>query len=81
MEEWYDFEAQATDRVLLRADTTSYQGSTLPGDHPLAWCHQRHGGRAFYTALGHGADAYAEPLLRAHLRGGIAWAAGATSSP
>ncbi|MET8892737.1 ThuA domain-containing protein [Streptomyces albogriseolus] len=76
-DEWYDFRAgprQAV-RVLLCADESSYTGGTMGDDHPLAWCRAQGEGRVFYTALGHTVEAYADPLFRAHLRGGITWAA------
>lgn len=41
------------------------------GDHPMSWCHQNLGGRAWYTALGHEAYLYQEPDFLAHLLGGI----------
>ncbi|MFJ1968691.1 ThuA domain-containing protein [Streptomyces sp. NPDC087903] len=77
-DEWYDFHAnpRGTVRVLLRADESSYEGGGMGDDHPLAWCHERGDGRTFYTALGHAAEAYEDPDFRAHLRGGISWAAG-----
>jgi cytochrome c len=43
--------------------------------HPIAWCHENLGGRAFYTALGHTVEAYAEPG-GAHLAGGLRYATG-----
>jgi type 1 glutamine amidotransferase len=44
--------------------------------HPMVWCHEYDGGRAWYTALGHTEESYADPLFNAHLLGGILWAAG-----
>ncbi|MFB8777752.1 ThuA domain-containing protein [Streptomyces broussonetiae] len=80
-DEWYDFRESPRGRVrvLLRADESSYEGGGMGDDHPLAWCHEQGGGRVFYTALGHASEAYADPGFRAHLRGGIAWAARLTS--
>jgi uncharacterized protein len=76
-DEWYDFRTnpRGSVRVLARADETSYQGGGMGDDHPLVWCREQGAGRVFYTALGHAADAYADPGFRAHLRGGIDWAA------
>ncbi|WP_328874576.1 ThuA domain-containing protein [Streptomyces sp. NBC_00287] len=76
-DEWYDFDVnpRATVRVLLSADETSYEGGGMGADHPLAWCREQGAGRVFYTALGHAAEAYDDPGFRAHLRGGITWAA------
>ncbi|AYL38584.1 ThuA domain-containing protein [Streptomyces fungicidicus] len=78
-DEWYDFRTNPRDsvRVLLSADESSYGGGGMGADHPLAWCRDQGAGRVFYTALGHSAEAYADPGFRAHLRGGITWAAAA----
>ena len=77
-DEWYDFRNDlASDvTVLIRIDETSYRGGRMGANHPMAWYHEYDGGRAWYTALGHTAEAYGEPLLLDHIRGGIAWAAG-----
>ncbi len=77
-DEWYDFRTspRPSARVLLCADESSYDGGTMGDDHPLAWCRTQGAGRVFYTALGHTVEAYGDPLFRAHLRGGITWAAG-----
>jgi uncharacterized protein len=73
-DEWYEFTANPRPnvRVLLRVDEASYAGGGMGADHPIAWCHAYEGVRCFYTSLGHAVEAYAEPALRAHLRGGIA---------
>ncbi|MEV4754110.1 ThuA domain-containing protein [Micromonospora sp. NPDC049559] len=42
-------------------------------DHPISWCRDYDGGRSFYTGMGHTAAGYAEPALRAHLRGALLW--------
>ncbi|KIR61350.1 MULTISPECIES: ThuA domain-containing protein [Micromonospora] len=75
VDEWYDFRSRPDARVLLRADESTYRGGTMGGDHPLAWCHERCGGRSFYTALGHTVESYAEPEFRAHLAGALRWVA------
>lgn len=46
------------------------------GDHPMSWCHDYGGGRAFYTELGHSEAMYAIPEYRLHLLNGILTAAG-----
>ncbi|WP_213450579.1 ThuA domain-containing protein [Rhizomonospora bruguierae] len=78
VDEWYDFHTNPRGRVrvLLSADEASYAGAGMGPDHPLAWCHENCGGRSFYTALGHTQQSYAEPEFRAHLLGGIRYAAG-----
>ncbi|CCK26589.1 glycosyl hydrolase [Streptomyces davaonensis JCM 4913] len=79
-DEWYDFTTNPRTavavRVLMCADESSYEGGGMGADHPLAWCREQGAGRVFYTALGHTVEAYDDPRFRAHLRGGIAWAAG-----
>ena len=77
-DEWYNFRANPQGvRVLARVDETSYKGGTHHNDHPIVWCHEYDGGRAFYTGFGHTKECYRDELVLAHLAGGIAWAAGA----
>lgn len=76
-DEWYEFRERPSGvRVLLKVDESTYEGGSMGTDHPLAWCHDRLGGRAWYTALGHRAEGYADPQFRAHLLGGIRYALG-----
>ena len=42
----------------------------------IAWCKTYGGGRSFYTGGGHTQESYADPAFRAHLLGGIRYAAG-----
>jgi type 1 glutamine amidotransferase len=88
-EEWYNFRTNPrhTVRVLAEVDERTYdpRGYSVPGGspgmgrhHPISWCQPYDGGRAFYTALGHKAEYYNEPLLLDHLLGGIRMAAGVT---
>lgn len=74
-DEWYDFIADPRPavHVLLAVDEATYRGGGMGADHPIAWRHEIFGGRAFYTAMGHTEESYAEPDFRAHLAGGIAW--------
>jgi type 1 glutamine amidotransferase len=76
-DEWYDFRTNPRDavRVLARVDESSYEGGGMGADHPLVWCREQGEGRVFYTALGHASEAYEDPDFRAHLLGGIRWAA------
>ncbi|MEY9485363.1 type 1 glutamine amidotransferase [Streptomyces calvus] len=76
-DEWYDFRTNPRGRVrvLVRADESSYDGGGMGDDHPLVWCRDQGEGRVFYTALGHTAEIYDDPDFRAHLLGGITWAA------
>jgi type 1 glutamine amidotransferase len=62
-------------RVLATLDERTYQGGTMGADHPITWCHDFDGGRAWYTGLGHTKAMYAEPTFRALLLAGIRYAA------
>ncbi|MGW6890916.1 ThuA domain-containing protein [Streptomyces chartreusis] len=77
VDEWYDFRTnpRGSVRVLARADESSYEGGGMGEDHPLVWCREQGAGRVFYTALGHASEAYDDPDFRAHVLGGIDWAA------
>ncbi|TQK50916.1 glucose/arabinose dehydrogenase [Streptomyces sp. SLBN-118] len=77
-DEWYNYRANPREqaRVLATLDETTYQGGTMKGDHPIAWCQTYQGGRAFYTGGGHTKESYAEPAFRQHLLGGLRYAAG-----
>jgi type 1 glutamine amidotransferase len=77
-DEWYDFRAspRGSVRVLASADESSYEGGGMGADHPLVWCHEHGGGPMFYTALGHADEAYADPVFRAHLQGGLRYVTG-----
>lgn len=80
VDEWYNFQSnpRGTVHVLATLDETTYAPGTgaMGFDHPIAWCRQFDGGRAWYTALGHTPASYAEPDFHRHVLGGIEWAAG-----
>ncbi|MCB9280700.1 MAG: ThuA domain-containing protein [Lewinellaceae bacterium] len=67
--------------VLLAADLTTveddkkaeYPGVIFGNYIPLAWCRDNGPGRAWYTALGHKPEYYADPNYLKHLLGGILW--------
>jgi type 1 glutamine amidotransferase len=75
-DEWYDWVEDPSTKpamdMLLYVDEKSYGGGTAY--HPVAWCHEFEGGRAFYTALGHTEESFKEENFRKHLAGGIEWA-------
>lgn len=92
-EEWYSFDRSVRGRpgfrVLMSVDESSYSPRSKllwmdddlsMGDHPVVWSHCVGRGRALFTALGHQAEAYAEPEIVALLEGAIAWAAGLEGS-
>ena len=76
-DEWYNFATNPRPQVhvLMTVDESTYTGGTMGADHPIAWYHEYDGGRAWYTALGHTAESYREPLFLAHLWGGVEYAA------
>ena len=90
-DEWYSFASNPRDkgyRILVTIDEKSYSPfeKLLPftkpkdirmgADHPMVWIHCLGNGRTFYSALGHAASTYDEPLHRKMIGGAIAWAAG-----
>jgi type 1 glutamine amidotransferase len=82
-DEWYNFapEPGPRARVLATLDERQYEeadGSAAADPHPIAWWTPLDRGRALYTALGHGAEAWDEPAYRAHVLGAVEWAAAGT---
>jgi type 1 glutamine amidotransferase len=77
-DEWYNYRASPRKdvHVLAALDEGSYTGGNMGEDHPIAWCHEYEGGRAFYTGGGHTRESYADGDFRAHLLGGLRWATG-----
>lgn len=81
-DEWYNFRAKPGNvDILAELDETTYSGGAMNNDHPVVWCHEFDGGRAFYTAGGHTEESFRESLFLRHLAGGIYWVAGRTSMP
>ncbi|WP_123380395.1 ThuA domain-containing protein [Pseudokineococcus lusitanus] len=79
-DEWYSFRdnPRGDVHVLASLDESTYDtGSGAMGDHPIAWCHEHDGGRAWYTGLGHTEESWAEPEMLEHVLGGILSTAGA----
>ena len=76
-DEFYSFKNINNDiKVLVKIDEKTYTGGTNGDNHPMAWYHEYDGGRAFYTAMGHTDESYAEPLFLTHLAGGIKYVLG-----
>ncbi len=79
-EEWYAFDRVPSGhgtRILARLDETTYEPDPKQrmGDHPVVWTRCIGTGRVFYSALGHQAATYAEPLHLAMIDGALGWAA------
>jgi cytochrome c len=75
-DEWYNFSKnpRGSVHVLATLDEATYSGGTMGYDHPISWCHEYDGGRAWYTALGHTDESYSEPDFLKHILGGILYA-------
>ncbi|MGY1519790.1 ThuA domain-containing protein [Luteimonas sp. A482] len=79
-DEWYAFDRVPNGhgtRILARLDEGSYEPAPehRMGDHPIVWTRCIARGRVFYSALGHKAETYAEPLHLRMIDGAIGWAA------
>jgi cytochrome c len=80
-DEWYNFDPEPgpAAHVLATLDERTYDevdGSPQPDEHPIAWSTTVGRGRSVYTALGHGAESWSDPLYRAHVLGAVEWVAG-----
>ena len=76
-DELYNFKNISEDiNIIMSVDESSYEGGENGDSHPMAWYHNYDGGRAFYTALGHTDEAYADPKFLGHLLAGIKYAVG-----
>jgi type 1 glutamine amidotransferase len=80
-EEWYNYTGtpRGCAHILATVDETTYQGGRMGKDHPIIWCRGIGKGRMWYTAMGHTATSFSEPLFLKHLLGGIQFVAGQTS--
>jgi type 1 glutamine amidotransferase len=73
-DEWYNFKQIPVDvDVLLKLDESTYTGGTHGADHPISWCQEYDGGRAFFTAMGHTVESYQDSLFLEHIRQGLLW--------
>ena len=75
VDEWYYFaDYDPESRLLVTLDPSSI-GESDSNPNPIAWARRFEGGRIFYTAMGHTAESFAEPLVLDHIAGGLRWAA------
>jgi type 1 glutamine amidotransferase len=85
-DEWYAFRDNPRGKpgfhILATADETTYnpQRSTMGADHPMVWTHCVGKGPVFYSAIGHSAETYSEPLHLQLLENAMAWAMGLSGS-
>jgi Uncharacterized protein conserved in bacteria len=76
-DEHYNFQTLPTGvTVLYNADENTYEGGEHGENHPMVWYHEYDGGRAFYTAMGHTTESYADPLFQEHILAAIRYAIG-----
>ena len=74
-DEWYAFgDYDPTSDLLVTLDPASIGAADVNPD-PISWAREFEGGRVFYTAMGHTAESFSEPLFLQHLSGGLRWAA------
>ena len=66
--------------MLATVDESTYRGGGMGADHPIAWCQEYGGGRAWYSAMGHTGESFREPEFLVHLLAGIRYAAGQTAA-
>jgi type 1 glutamine amidotransferase len=80
-DEWYNYRTnpRSVVKVLANLDESTYSGGSM-GDHPITWCQNYQGGRAWYTGLGHTEQSYTESNFTRMLLGGIQWAGGAVTA-
>jgi type 1 glutamine amidotransferase len=78
-EEWYGFAENPRGKrgfhIIATVDEKTYRPgrTTMGGDHPLVWWHCVGNGHSMYSALGHGATMYAEPLMIRFLDHAVSW--------
>ena len=78
-DEWYNFKWMADQlHAFTNIDEKSFKaGPTKMADNQsMSWYHNYYVGSAFYTALGHTAETYADPIYFQHLSGGIKYPIG-----
>ncbi len=77
-DEWYNYQSNPRGQVHILAtlDESTYSGGDMGHDHPIAWCQEYEGGRAWYTGGGHTNESYSESEFMEHILGGIYYSAG-----
>jgi type 1 glutamine amidotransferase len=67
--------------VLINLEDGSVSGGKMGADHPYSWYHAYCNGRSWYTVGGANPGDYKDPRFRAHILGGIQYAAGVSVPP
>jgi cytochrome c len=91
-DEWYFFTPQTYDSnidpakltnltVLINLVESSIPNSTEKKFHPMCWCQEFQGGRAWYSGFGHAPEYFRDTVVQKNLLGGILWAAHLSPTP
>ncbi len=74
-DEFYNFRSWPAPEAAIVAtlDEGTYAGGEMGPGHPISWCQTIHGGRSWYTGLGHRPELFADPVFLAHLEKGLAY--------
>ena len=67
--------------ILINLEESSVSGGKMGADHPYSWYHAYCNGRSWYTVGGANPGDYKDPRFRAHILGGIQYAAGVSVPP
>ena len=70
-EEWYKFDSYQQWSV---KPGFKVLGRKAADSQPIVWAREWGNFRAFYTAIGHDASVFQDPLVKKHVTGGIMWA-------
>lgn len=76
VDEWYYYEDYDPASTLLVTLDPASIGEKDANPNPISWARRFEGGRVFYTGFGHTAESFSEPLVIAHILGGLRWAMG-----
>lgn len=74
-DEWYLFADIVPDLRPLLTVSASSVGLDQSDALPVSWAREFEGGRVFFSSLGHPPASWSNPLVLAHYRGGLFWAA------
>ncbi len=76
-DEWMNLKNVLPDsRILITLEESTCTGGKMGAFHPVSWCREFDGGRAFVTVMGHTAESYDDPAFLQHLEGGLKYAIG-----
>jgi type 1 glutamine amidotransferase len=78
IDEWYALDNFRPDlHVVLALDCPQMKGSLYARSiYPVAWARREGRGRVFYTAAGHTAAVWHDPVFRQMILGGVQWVSG-----